>query len=104
MEMTLISECNLETCAFNKNRMCRTWGITVGPHGECNTFVHASARGGFPEIHGGLGACLASNCQFNVSLECRAANVKIALDDEKHADCKTYSEIKPMETSFAGYG
>ncbi|MDP2920271.1 MAG: hypothetical protein Q8O43_08655 [Dehalococcoidia bacterium] len=41
MNMTVISKCNMASCAYNKAGMCRTLGITVGPHAECNTYVHA---------------------------------------------------------------
>lgn len=89
MNMTGISKCNMSTCAYNLGDACHTPGITVGPHGECNTYVHASRRGGFPEVCGGIGACMTSSCKFNTKLECQAEEVTIATDD-KHADCKTY--------------
>ncbi len=89
MKMTGISKCSMSTCAYNKEASCHTLGITVGPHAECNTYVHASSRGGFPEVTGGVGACLASSCKFNDKLECQAAKVDVATD-EKHADCKTF--------------
>ena len=89
MEMIGISKCNMSTCAYNKEGNCRTLGITVGPHAECNTYVHASARGGFPDVKGGIGACMASSCKFNEQLECRASSVSVATDD-KHADCATF--------------
>ena len=89
MNMTAISKCNMSTCAYNKDGACHTLGITVGPHAECNTYVHASSRGGFPDIKGGIGACTASNCKFNEKLECQAAQVDVAVD-AKHADCKTF--------------
>jgi hypothetical protein len=56
MKMSKISTCNMSTCAYNKDDQCHTPGITVGPHGECNTFSHASARGGFTDVNGGVGA------------------------------------------------
>ncbi|MBI4187123.1 MAG: DUF1540 domain-containing protein [Chloroflexi bacterium] len=93
MNMTGISKCNMSTCAYNKEGSCHTLGITVGPHAECNTYVHASSRGGFPEVTGGIGACLASNCKFNSKLECQATKVDVAIDD-KHADCKTFQSKK----------
>ncbi len=91
MDMTGISKCNMLSCAYNKEGSCHTMGITVGPHAECNTYVHASSRGGFPEVKGGIGACLASNCKFNDMLECKAVEVEVTTD-EKHADCATYQQ------------
>ena len=89
MNMTAISKCNMSTCAYNKEGACHTLGITVGPHAECNTYVHASSRGGFPDIKGGIGACTASSCKFNEKLECQASQVDVDVD-AKHADCKTF--------------
>jgi hypothetical protein len=89
MDMSMINKCTMSNCAYNASGMCHTPGITVGPHAECNTFVHASARGGFREVQGGIGACLASDCKFNDKLECRATNVDVG-SHEKHADCETF--------------
>jgi hypothetical protein len=100
MNMTSISKCNMSTCTYNKDGSCHTLGITIGPHAECNTYVHASSRGGFPEIKGGIGACLTSNCKFNNNLECQAKEVDVAVDN-KHADCKTFqSEGKQDVLTF----
>ena len=89
MNMVSISKCNMSTCAYNMDGACHTLAITVGPHAECNTYVHASSRGGFPKVKGGIGACTASNCKFNNKLECQAPQVDVAVD-EKHADCQTF--------------
>ena len=94
MNMSMISKCNMSTCAYNKDGSCHTLGITVGPHAECNTYVHASSRGGFPEVRGGIGACTASSCKFNNQLECQASKVDISTDD-KHADCRTFQKRWP---------
>jgi hypothetical protein len=91
MNMTEISKCGMSVCAYNKAGSCHTLGITVGPHAECNTYVHHTSRGGFPEVNGGIGACLAASCRFNDQLECRAPDVKVASDD-KHADCTTFEK------------
>lgn len=91
MEMSEISKCNMSTCAYNIDSACHTLGITVGPHAECNTYVHASSRGGFRDVQAGVGACLTSNCKFNDQLECRATSINVAVDS-KHADCKTFVE------------
>jgi hypothetical protein len=88
MNRLLISMCNMSTCTYNKDGACHTLAITVGPHAECNTYVHASRRGGFPEVRGGIGACTATSCQFNHHLECQAPKVDISTDD-KHADCRS---------------
>ncbi len=89
MEMTQIQACNMSACAYNMNDVCHTPGINVGPHAECSTYTHGSSRGGFREINGGIGACLASNCKFNNQLECNASNIDVTIHD-RHADCETF--------------
>ncbi len=91
MNMSPIEKCSMANCAYNKGGFCRTLGITVGAHAECNTFVHASSRGGYPEVKGGIGACLASECKFNQLLECQAKKVDVA-SHGKHADCETFQQ------------
>jgi len=93
MNMSPIAECNMSSCAFNANNLCHTLGIAVGPHAECNTYVHGSSKGGFPEVKGGIGSCLASNCRYNDQLECRARGIGVVAHD-RHADCETFDPRK----------
>jgi hypothetical protein len=93
MEMSRIVTCNMLNCVYNKNNCCRTLGITVGPHAECNTFSHASGKGGFDEISGGVGACLDTTCKFNERLECKAQGICVAIHD-RHPDCETFQPKK----------
>ncbi len=93
VEMSQITMCNMSTCVYNKDNRCHTLGITVGPHAECNTFSHASGRGGFDEVNGGVGACLAANCQFNDRLECKIQKISVVSHD-RHPDCETYKPAK----------
>lgn len=88
--MSMIMKCTMSNCAYNSSGLCHTPGITVGPHAECNTYVHASARGGFKDIKGGVGACMASDCCFNDKLECQAPGIDVAGHD-RHADCETFA-------------
>ncbi|MDP2730386.1 MAG: DUF1540 domain-containing protein [Dehalococcoidales bacterium] len=89
MDMTRILECNMSACAYNMTNRCHTPGINVGSHAECNTYTHASGKGGVPEANAGVGACLAADCKFNEQLECRASNIDVA-SHNRHADCETY--------------
>ncbi len=89
MDMTQILACNMSACAYNMNDICHTPGINVGPHAECNTYTHGSSKGGFRDIKGAIGACLASNCTFNTLLECCAPDINVAGHD-RHADCETF--------------
>jgi len=91
MDITCISKCSMKNCAYNMDGLCRTPAITVGPHAECITYVHASSRGGFNDVSGGIGACLAADCKFNERLECRAPEIDVT-SHGKHADCETYEK------------
>jgi hypothetical protein len=89
MAMVSIKGCAMANCAYNKDNKCRTPAITVGPHAECNTFVHASPKAGMDGVKPGIGACQASSCRFNDMLECHAPAISVS-SDERHADCETY--------------
>ncbi|OGO21506.1 MAG: hypothetical protein A2144_05005 [Chloroflexi bacterium RBG_16_50_9] len=93
MDMTQIKSCNMESCAYNMEGLCHTLGINVGAHAECNTYTHASPKGGFWEVKGGIGACLSAECKFNDRLECGAPNINVAGHD-RHADCGTFEARK----------
>ncbi len=89
MEMVKIAMCNVSSCSYNKDGHCHTFGINVGPHSECNTFIVANARGGLLSSSGGVGACIATDCEFNQKMSCAAANIRAEMHN-MHADCATY--------------
>ena len=93
MEMSNIVKCSMSTCVYNQENRCTTMGITVGLHGECNTFNHGSAKGGFDDVNGGVGACLTANCMFNEKLECKAPKISVMVHD-RHPDCATFMQKK----------
>ncbi|MBI2860405.1 MAG: DUF1540 domain-containing protein [Chloroflexi bacterium] len=93
MGITPVSTCNASICAYNQQNLCHTPGINVGPHAECHTYNYGNAKGGFPEMKGGIGACLASDCRFNQQLECKALHIDVVTHDS-HADCRTYQPGK----------
>ena len=101
MDMVSIAKCSMVDCAYNKNRECHTPAITVGDHAECNTYVHASARGGYKDVTGAVGACRAMDCRYNDALECHAAAIDVA-DHDKHADCATFAK-KASASANADY-
>lgn len=91
--MSQILKCDMSQCVYNKGNRCHTPGITIGAHAECNTFNHASAGGGFAQVNGGVGACLAAGCKFNDRLECKATSIDVAVHD-RHPDCMTFQPKK----------
>ena len=93
MDMNMIMTCSTSACAYNDSGKCHTPAINVGPHAECNAFVHASPKAGFKDVKAGIGACQAAGCSFNDKLECMAIGVNIAGHD-RHADCATFMQKK----------
>ena len=89
MNMSGIASCNVSSCTFNAGKKCRTMGIGVGHHAECKTYTHASAKGGYKEVVGGVGACQAAECKFNDMMECTADNIDVVGHDI-HADCDKF--------------
>jgi hypothetical protein len=80
----------MNICSYKKEKQCHTLAISIGPHAECSTFNYrGNSSGGFQEVTGGIGACIASDCQFNQELECRDPNIDVR-DHQTHADCETY--------------
>ena len=80
----------MAVCAYNDQGICHTAAINVGPHAECHTFLHGSAKGGFKELSSGVGACIASSCKHNDKLECRAPAIDVSCFNNFSADCRTY--------------
>jgi len=91
--MSRIAKCDMAVCVYNKDNCCITMGITVGPHAECNTFNHGSAKGGVDGANGGVGACLAADCVFNERLECMTSKINVMTHD-RHPDCATFQKRK----------
>jgi hypothetical protein len=92
MEMSNVAQCRVADCAYNKEQECHAYAITVGgdaDHPQCDTFVHASVKGGDPGITAGVGACKVAGCAFNESLECSADNIDV-LYEGSEPDCGTF--------------
>ena len=93
MKMSPVQTCKMSNCAYNRKNECTTMAINIGAHSECNTYIHGSARGGFPDARGGIGACLAAECRHNNNLECAAPGITVD-NHYRHADCCTFEEDK----------
>jgi hypothetical protein len=93
MSMSKINSCDVTDCAYNKHNSCHTPAITVGGIGEscpeCDTYLHASQRGGVVDLTGGVGACKVSGCEYNEALECTAGAISVG-KHKNHAECMTY--------------
>jgi len=91
MEMVRIIQCDATDCAYNQNSQCHAMAITVGngmDH-KCDTFTMGTAKGGFPDVIGGVGACKATSCKHNTSLECQAPGIKVGREGGI-VDCLTF--------------
>lgn len=91
MQMPVVTECAVEACAYNTDRVCHALAITVGNahHAHCDTFFAAAVHGGDPSAKGRVGACKMSDCAHNVALECRAPAIAVGIK-QNSADCLTY--------------
>jgi hypothetical protein len=97
MEMSNVSQCKVTDCSYNDNQECHAYAITVGgdeEHPQCDTFIHATGKGGDPGITAGVGACKVVDCRFNDSLECDAREIDV-LYKGSEPDCGTF---QPRQT------
>ena len=92
-EMVQVKACDVTNCCYNTDKLCHTLGIMVGAHAECGSFTHGSQKCGFSELKAGVGTCLASDCMYNIRMECAAPNIDV-MNHNLHADCKTFKPRK----------
>jgi hypothetical protein len=91
-QMPRIAACNVADCSYNRKNQCHALAITVGGPEVCaccDTYLHASHKGGVADTTGGVGACKVENCTHNNAFECSAPTVKVGMH-QGHADCTTF--------------
>lgn len=91
MSVSPIASCNVDKCTYNQQTLCRTPGINVGHHAECDTYFWREEKSGINDLKGAVGACQAAECKFNEQLECKAQNINVAVHNG-HADCRTFQQ------------
>lgn len=91
MEMPKVEQCNVNECSYNDENRCHALAVTIGDgvHPHCDTYVHASHRGGDRNCDAGVGACKVEGCSNNKHLECHAKSVQIGWQGDE-IDCLTY--------------
>ncbi len=91
-DLPKVESCSAEECAYNKGQECHAAAITVSETNDpkCSTFSNNSSKGGVENLTAGVGACLQSNCQHNVDLECGASAIVMAFSHGM-VNCSTYS-------------
>lgn len=92
MDMPTVNECQVEACAYNRDRACHALAITVGNsrHAECETFFSTPTKGGDPATTGRVGACKMADCNYNMQFECQAPGIVVGYQ-EQVVDCLTYA-------------
>ncbi|MCC5574814.1 DUF1540 domain-containing protein [Microtetraspora sp. AC03309] len=92
MEMPVVNECQVESCAYNRNGACHALAITVGDvhHAHCDTFLSGPSKGGDPSVTARVGACKMSDCRHNVQFECQAPGIVVGYSHDD-AECLTYA-------------
>jgi hypothetical protein len=92
MEMPKVSGCSVTDCAYNTNRACHALAITVGEDPSdptCDTFFKSSTHGGVKDQIAGVGACKASDCDYNEQFECQAPGIEVGMKGSE-PDCLTF--------------
>jgi len=89
--MAKVMKCEVGDCAYNMDDMCRTMAITIGNGSSsvCDTFFHATSKGGDAGTMAKVGACKVSNCKHNSRFECQAPGIDVGYQD-READCMTF--------------
>jgi hypothetical protein len=102
MEMPKIKKCDAKECAYNKEQTCHAMAVTIGDkqsHPRCDTFIAMTQKAGDSSTTGCIGACRASQCQHNESLECRASSIEVGAHKAHDWDCKTFSKKEQQSQS-----
>ncbi|MBI2521862.1 MAG: DUF1540 domain-containing protein [Bdellovibrio sp.] len=91
LEMSLVSQCSVDTCAYNIKNSCHAKAITVGDanNPNCDTFLGSAGHCKEQKRIAGVGACKVSSCKFNEDLECKADKISIGFSG-KETYCLTF--------------
>jgi len=92
MTTTKVRTCQATACAFNEEKACRAWAVTIDDPNPatCGTYApRTGLTGGQKTIVANVGACKAAGCAHNEGLMCTAGEVAIGMAEGKVA-CLTY--------------
>lgn len=94
-DMSRIIECKVAQCSYCADNMCRAIAITVGNSSTalCDTFINTIRSGGIKGLSGGVGACKAHTCKFNMDLECCSDEGIRVSTVGGHAHCTTFASL-----------
>ncbi|MEK6624451.1 MAG: DUF1540 domain-containing protein [Bdellovibrionota bacterium] len=91
IEMPLVSQCVVNSCAYNVNSGCHAKAITIGDasNPNCDTFLSSTTHCKEKMRNAGIGACKVSTCKYNDDLECKAEKVSVGFSG-KATYCLTF--------------
>ena len=91
MEMAKVIKCEVSDCVYNRDQSCHTMAITIGDgeNPRCDTFCHATRKGGDASAMSGVGACKVINCRYNTDFECGTSAINVGYK-EHIPDCLTF--------------
>ena len=91
IDMSEVSKCSVNQCAYNLNSRCHAKAITVGDQirPECDTFFTAASHSRDVNYKAGVGACKVSGCLFNKDYECSAGAIEVGKNSNE-VRCLTY--------------
>ena len=87
-----VAMCEVAECAYNSNRACHAYAITVGDgmSPRCDTFLR-SPQHTLCKDTAWVGACKMMDCRYNQDFECTAESIEVGSGPDS-ADCMTYEE------------
>jgi len=79
INMPIVNECDVNTCAYNTNNDCHALAITIGEATgpRCDTFFESSTHAKHSQQTAGVGACKVTNCRHNENFECSMDAIRI---------------------------
>ncbi len=91
MEISMVSKCEVNDCAYNLDKMCHAMAITIGDgiNPKCDTFCQSMKKGGDISCVASVGACKVSSCIYNSGLECQASEISVGYKGQE-PDCLTF--------------
>ena len=94
MEMSRVTKCKVDDCAYNMNNCCHTIAITIGNSMSpiCDTFCQSVMKGGEVSYIAGVGSCKSFSCVYNNNFECGATGISIGYK-EQESDCFTFQTM-----------
>jgi len=91
-KISKIIDCDATNCVYNKGKECHTFAINVGDDlPVCDTFMRSNDKGGWDDVHGGVGSCKVKTCSHNSSFECTCEGIHMHVVGN-HVDCTSYSK------------